>query len=69
MTDYQTRAQPGVPELATLLFEIDDTWRAIEHGRAGVQPAVDPVRESERVAAAWRALDEYARSAFPTEKE
>jgi serine/threonine protein kinase HipA of HipAB toxin-antitoxin module len=57
------------PDLSALLFEIEDAWRAMEHGRSGMQPLVDPIRESERLAAAWRALDEFARSAFPVEKE
>ena len=57
------------PDLSALLFEIDDAWRAMEHGRNGVQPAVDPTRESERLAAAWRALDAFAQRAFPQTKE
>jgi len=40
----------------------------MEHGRTGIQPDVDPVRESERPAAAWQALDEFARRAFPDAK-
>jgi len=56
----ETDAQEGVPDLSALLFEID-AWRAMHHGRTGVQPDADPVRESERLAAAWRA--------FPKTKE
>jgi hypothetical protein len=52
MPDDETSAQSGVSDLATLLFEIGDAWRPMEHGRNGVQPAVDPTRESERLAAA-----------------
>jgi hypothetical protein len=28
VTDDETNAQPGVPDVAALLFEIDDAWRA-----------------------------------------
>ena len=38
---------PSPPDLSLLLFEIADAWRAMEHGRTGIQPDVDPVRESE----------------------
>jgi len=68
MPDRETNAQPGVPDVTSLLFEIDDVWCAMHHGRNGVQPDVDPVRESERLAAAWHALDAFARRAFPDAK-
>ena len=40
----------------------------MEHGRDGVQPDVDPTRESERLAAVWRALDAFARRAFAADR-
>lgn len=64
MTDCEDEAQPPLPDVALLLFDIADAWRALQHGRTGLQPAVDPVHESQRLAAAWRALDEYSRRVF-----
>jgi hypothetical protein len=69
VADDKAKAQEGVLDLAALLFEIDDAWRAMEHCRSGIQPGVDPLRESEPLAAAWRALDEFARQSFPTMKD
>ncbi len=40
VADDQTKAQEGVPDLSALLFEIADAWRAMEHGRTGIQPAL-----------------------------
>jgi hypothetical protein len=57
-----------VPDPVRLLFEVNEAWRALEHGRAGLQRGVDPLAESERLAGAWRRLHELTRYAFPEKK-
>ena len=42
-----------------------EAYRAIEHGRSGVQQGVDPPEEAQRIVDAFAALRELRRQAFP----
>ena len=59
------KRQLGSPDPIALLFEANDARRALEHARCNVQRAVDPMRESQHLADAWRTLADLARKAFP----